>query len=125
MGERNFPPLNAQITAFQPQLNISHDTEGYTITLEAAGLSEKDITIEQTDRQLIIKGHKRQEIEDKESHFYRIERQYGEFQRILDLPEDARDGEAKATMTKGLLTIKLPRQELSKLEVRRIEVSNS
>ena len=61
----------------------------YSITVEVPGVSEKDVKIEIVDNTMTIKGEKKQEKEEKEKDYYRVERSHGSFQRLLSLPEDA------------------------------------
>ncbi len=110
---------------FSPELNVSSDEKEYTITVEAAGMEYKDISLELSDRKLLIHGNKREESEQKDKHFYRIERHYGNFQRVLDLPEDAVVEDISASMKNGLLTIIVPRRELVAEDAKKIEISNS
>jgi HSP20 family protein len=112
-------------TLFVPDLNVSSDDKEYTIILEAAGLEQKDISIDLTDRRLVIKGNKQEEIENKDKDFYRIERKFGSFQRILAVPEDAVVDGIKATMKNGLLTVKIPRAENQPSNSKKIEIENS
>lgn len=117
--------LKSNFPAFIPELNISSDAKDYTITLEAAGLEQKDIAIELNERRLTIKGNKVDESENKEKDFYRIERRFGSFQRVLALPEDALVDDINAKMSNGLLTIKIPRSETVNSTTRKIEIKNS
>lgn len=110
---------------FVPDLNISSDDKEYVITLEAAGLEQKDISIELSDRRLLIKGNKQEEIENKDKDFYRIERKFGSFQRVLALPEDAVADAIKASMKNGLLTVKIPRSENQLTNSKKIEIENA
>jgi HSP20 family protein len=112
-------------TLFVPSLNISSDDKEYTVILEAAGMEQKDMSIELTDRRLAIKGNKLEEEENKDKDFYRIERKFGSFQRILALPEDANAEGIKASMKNGLLTIKIPRTETQVAGSKKIEIENS
>ncbi len=112
-------------TLFNPDLNISSDDKEYVITLEAAGLEEKDITIDLTGTRLTIKGNKQDESESKDKNFYRIERKFGSFQRVLALPEDAQAERIKARMKNGLLTITVPRTEVMSNDTRKIEIETS
>lgn len=99
--------------SFSPRLNVASSDKEYTITLEAPGLEDKDIQLDLQDRTLFIRGEKRQEKEEKDQHFYRMERSYGRFQRILELPTDVDLEAIQAKMNKGVLTISLPRKEES------------
>lgn len=94
---------------FRPRLNVASDDKQYTITLETPGLAQDDIKLELKDRALFIQGEKRFEQEDKDKHYYRIERHYGQFQRVLDLPDDVELDKIDAKMQDGVLTVHLPR----------------
>jgi HSP20 family protein len=95
--------------AFRPNLNVASDDKQYTISLEAPGLVQDDIKLELKGQALFIQGEKRLEKEDKDQHYYRIERSYGQFQRTLDLPDDVVLDKIVASMKNGVLTIVLPR----------------
>ncbi len=107
---------------FYANLNIASDDERYTITLEAPGLEQKDISIDLKERVLVIKGNKQEELEDKDRQFYRIERRYGSFERVLAVPDDADVDGISASMKSGLLTIQIPRLETEKSKVKKITV---
>lgn len=112
---RLWPSFN-QGSSFNPSLNVSAEKNAYVVTLEAAGLDEKDINLEVEGQQLIITGNKREESENKDRHYYRIERHYGTFQRVLSLPDDAVASDITALFSqgrgrKGLLTVTIPRLE--------------
>ena len=109
--------------AFRARLNVASDDQQYTVTLEAPGLEQKDITLELRDRALLIKGNKKQEQEEKDKHYYRIECSYGSFERVLAIPDDA-DAEAiRANMKNGVLTISIPRREVPAADARKIEIN--
>lgn len=118
-------PKFGQLANFNPELNIASDDKEYTITLEAAGLEQKDIDLELTDGRLVIKGNKEEETENKDKNFYRIERKYGSFQRVLALPDDADQDAIAATMQNGLLTVRVPRKETAPQDSRKIEINKT
>lgn len=99
---------NNQVS-FRPNLNVASDDKQYTVSLEAPGLVQDDIKLELKGQTLFIQGEKRLEKEDKDQHYYRIERSYGQFQRTLDLPDDVVLDKIEASMKNGVLTVVLPR----------------
>ncbi|MBU2710446.1 Hsp20/alpha crystallin family protein [Zooshikella harenae] len=111
--------------SFRPSLNVSSDDNGYQITLEAPGLTEKDIDIEIKRDIMTIQGSKQEEKENKDRHFYRIERHYGTFQRVLSLPEDANTDAIQAEMKNGVLKITIPRQESEITNKRKITIQSN
>lgn len=103
-------------------MKIAADDKAYTIGVEVPGVEEKDLKLELSGDTLTISGEKRHEAEEKEKNYYRMERSYGSFQRVLTLPEDAdRDG-VSATFKNGVLTIEIPRLAAATADVKRIEV---
>lgn len=110
-------------TGFEAKLNVASDASNYHISLEAPGLTEKDIAIELNKGVLTIRGEKKEESETKERHYYRMERSYGSFQRVLALPEDADQGSINASMKNGVLEINVARKALPASETKRIPIN--
>jgi len=108
--------------AFRADVNVASDDGQYTITLEAPGLEQKDLSIELKDRTLFIRGNKQQEQEENEKHFYRVERRYGAFERVLAIPDDANADEISATMKNGVLTVAIPRKDVPVSDVKKIDI---
>lgn len=114
--------LLSQTDWFKPSLDVASDEKEYSVKVELPGIEASDISIEYTDNTLKIKGEKRQEKEEKEKDFYRIERSYGSFQRILDIPEDANTEDITSSYKDGVLSIKIPRKMLPKADTKKIEI---
>ncbi len=106
----------------KPTLDIGATEKEYTITVEVPGVDEKDIQIELAGNTLTIRGEKRQEKEEKDKNFYRMERAYGTFQRVLSLPDDADQEHIEASFSKGVLTITIPRRAQRQEESKTIEI---
>jgi len=109
---------------YRPQIDVSGDSNCYEINLEVPGLTESDLSLEVKDDVLIIKGEKEERSEDKDKHYYRVERSYGSFQRTLALPDDAIGDEIKASLDKGVLRLEIPRRETATQEVKRISINS-
>jgi len=102
-----------QNLGFRPQLNIASDDQQYHISLEVPGLSEEHVSLElNNNNTLTIRGEKSHEQESKDKRYYRVERSYGEFQRVLALPEDCDTDKMRATLKNGVLEIFLPKNPL-------------
>lgn len=110
-------------TSFHAKLNIASDDKNYHISLEAPGLTDKDINVELNKGVLTIRGEKKEESETKDRHYYRMERSYGSFQRILTLPEDADQNSINASMKNGVLEITVARKALPASETKRIPIN--
>lgn len=108
---------------FEARLNVASDDKSYHISLEAPGLTEKDISLELSQGVLTIRGEKQEETESNDRHYYRIERSYGSFQRVLSLPDDCNQEGINATMKNGLLEISLPRNAVPPSTAKRIPIN--
>jgi HSP20 family protein len=109
---------------YRPQIDVSGDSNCYEINLDVPGLTESDLSLEVKDNVLTIKGQKEERSEDKDKHYYRVERSYGSFQRTLALPDDAIGDEIKANLDKGVLRLEIPRRETPNQEVKRISIAS-
>ena len=108
--------------SFRPNLDISSDEKSYQVTLEAPGMKQEDLHIELSDGILTIAGEKQDKKEEKDRHYYRVERSYGSFRRTLTLPQDVSEDEIQATMEDGVLKLTLPRKELVEQSVKKIDI---
>lgn len=118
---RSFP-AGVGDAILKPTLDLSATDKAYKITVEIPGVDEKDVKLEIADDTLTIRGEKRLEKEENEKNYYRMERAYGSFKRVLSLPADADQESVKAKFRKGILTIKMAKKEMPESYVKRIEV---
>lgn len=119
---REVAPLS-QTEWLKPTLDIAANDKEYAITVELPGVDEKDVELELTDETLVIKGEKKQEKEKKEQNYYRMERSYGSFQRVLSLPEDAERDGIVATYRQGILTVTIPRKARPAAKAKQITIN--
>lgn len=118
---RDFSPGNSD-GWLRPTLDISAADHEYTVSVELPGIDENDVQLELSDDTLLIRGEKKHEKEEKERDYYRIERSYGSFRRVLSLPEDANQDGISAAFKKGILTITIPRKPVATAKIKQIEV---
>ncbi|NCC77167.1 Hsp20/alpha crystallin family protein [Desulfobulbus propionicus] len=108
---------------FKPKVDLSAADNEYLLTVEIPGVNEKDVSVDISNNTMTIKGEKKQEKEDKEKNYYRIERSYGAFQRVLSLPDDVDQDNIKASFKNGVLSITMPRKALPAGEVKQVEIT--
>jgi HSP20 family protein len=107
----------------KPKVDLSATEREYLLTIEIPGVSEKDVSVDISGTTMTVKGEKRQEKEEKETNYYRIERSYGSFQRVLSLPDDVDQAAIKASFKNGVLSITMPRTSPPKGETKQIEIT--
>ncbi|HTW87015.1 MAG TPA: Hsp20/alpha crystallin family protein [Candidatus Binataceae bacterium] len=101
---------------------MTEDAKGFTITAELPGLEEKNVDVNVSGDMLTIKGEKRYEKDESDKNRYMSERAYGSFQRSFALPDGVDRDKIAANLSKGVLTITLPKtaqaQKQQKIEVK-------
>lgn len=106
----------------RPSVDIAESKKEYRVSIEVPGVDEDDIDLTVEGQNLILSGEKRQETEDDDDGFHRVERHYGSFRRILTLPEDADSEGISAKFKKGVLDIRIPRTRESSTAQHRIDI---
>ena len=101
-------------TAFAPPADVYEDENHITLKLEVPGIEEKDLDIRVENNNLIIKGERKFEREEKEENFRRVERQYGTFVRSFALPSTVDTDNINANYDKGVLSITMPKRAEAK-----------
>lgn len=93
----------------KPSVDVSEGRKAYRIEVEVPGVEEQDMELTLDGNDLIIAGEKHQETEEDDEGYHRVERAYGQFRRILTLPDDADVDNISAKFRHGVLKIKVPR----------------
>ncbi len=106
----------------KPLLDIATNEDGYAIKIELPGVEQKDIQLELAERTLTIYGEKRMEEKEDQQSYYRIERSYGSFRRVLTMPEDADEDSLEAIFKNGVLTITIGRRTMAEKTMKQIEI---
>jgi HSP20 family protein len=94
---------------FRPQLDCfqTEDPATFTVVVDIAGIDPERVRVTTSDRSLVISGERRRD-ESGGRTYQQMEVEYGPFQRVIQLPEDADPANAEATYDKGLLRIVMP-----------------
>jgi HSP20 family protein len=90
------------------------------IKAELPGIDPKDLDVTITDRELVIKGERKAEKDEKEKDYTYREISYGSFERRFLIPEGVKTEDLKAAFVNGVLEISVPVPEVPK--AKKIEV---
>ncbi|WP_235896470.1 Hsp20/alpha crystallin family protein [Oceanidesulfovibrio marinus] len=116
----SFSPETSPRTMGYPALDIAENEDSVTVTAEVPGMKAEDIDVTLERGVLTIKGEKKFEDERKGENFHRIERSYGSFQRVVQLPTEVDDEKVTANYKDGVLTLSMPKSPAAKK--RKIEI---
>jgi HSP20 family protein len=106
-----------------PDVEVFQKNNELTIRADLPGLKREDVTVEITDTDIYIQGERKHEREEEREGYYRSERGYGSFTRVIPLPEGAISDQAKASFKDGVLEITMPAPPASK--GRRLEIADA
>jgi HSP20 family protein len=105
-----------------PAVDIAESEKAYELTAELPGMDEKNIEVKVANGNLIIKGEKQEEKEEKKKDYYMRERSFGSFERRFEMPEGVDEDKIEASFEKGVLTLTLPKKLGAQKPVKKIEV---
>ena len=114
-GDGEFEQL-LPATGWQPSVDISETDDAFQVKVDLPGMKPEDIEINVTDDRLTIKGERKEEAEsdDKETKVHRVECRYGSFFRSIAIPPGTKADEITADADNGVITINLPKGQVSK-----------
>lgn len=111
-----------------PRVNISETDKELRVTAELPGVEQKDIDITLTGGDLVIKGEKKSESDEKKDDkgrsYQRVERSFGLFERRMTLPFEVETSKIDATFKDGVLTLVLPKPAEAQKASRKIEIKS-
>ena len=124
-GRRWLRPSSRETGAelWAPEVEVFQKNNELTIRADLPGLKREDVTVDITDNDITIQGERKHEKEEEREGYYRSERGYGSFCRVIPLPEGAISEQAKANFKDGVLEITMPAPPASK--GRRLEIAEA
>jgi HSP20 family protein len=120
----DFPEIDAEhfVGSVTTKVDMSETDKHVLVKVEVPGMTEKEIELNVNKNQLTISGEKKQEKEENEKGWYKMERQYGSFTRTIPLPCEIETDKAEATYKNGVLTVKLPKSTVQQNPTKSISV---
>jgi HSP20 family protein len=103
-----------------PAVDVSETEREIVLHAELPGLRREDIDIQLTGDTLTLRGERQLPHVAHGENYHRIERQYGVFARTFQIEMPIEIGAVSASYEEGVLTVRLPKQEL--LKSRRIDI---
>lgn len=107
------PPSRVFETMWMPKLDLSEDEKTYIARVEAPGIPKDDLEVNLEGQVLTVSGRRSLEHEEKSEEFIWREREQGRFVRTVRLPSPVDPGKVDAKYNDGVMTIRLPKAEVS------------
>ena len=126
-GRAGWPQLGSEgngSRAFEwsPSADISETEKEYVIRAELPAVRKEDVHVTLGEGVVTIKGERKQQKEEKSEKFHRVENFYGNFERSFSLPDNVIADAVKCESRDGILTVHLPKSEMTKQKARQITV---
>jgi len=97
-----------------PRVDVYETEDKVIIEAELPGVKKEDIEVKIKDNNVIIRGEIKREEEKQDRNYFRAERFYGKFERVIPLMVEVKPEEAKATMENGILRLEIPKATAEK-----------
>jgi HSP20 family protein len=99
---------------FSPAVDVQETDQEYIVKADLPDVKKEDVKVGIEDGVLTLEGERKQEKEEKNKKFHRVERAYGKFVRRLALPTEVDAQKVAAEFKDGVLNVRLPKTETVK-----------
>ena len=110
-------------TAVNPiRADIRETEKEYIIEADLPGVRKEDIRLELEDGVLTLGVEQNEQIDEERENYIRRERRYGSYCRSFRV-DGVKEDKVTAKYENGVLTVKLPKSEVSKPKTHRIDIN--
>jgi len=103
----------ARAATFTPPVDVFEDKDALVVQAELPGLKTEDVNIDVEKGVLTLRGERKLEKRDDKDGYRRVERSYGSFARSFVLPDTVDPEKIEASLTSGILTVRLAKKPTS------------
>jgi HSP20 family protein len=105
-----------------PSTDISETDKEYTIRAALPAVKKEDIRVTLDNGMLTIRGERKQQQENKNEKFHRVETVYGAFERSFALPENVNEDGITSESKEGVLTIHIPKAQRPEAKPKEVSI---
>lgn len=102
---------------FTPRVDMTETETEFEVKVDLPGLKPEEVKVELRNGELWITGERKEEKEEKDKTYHRVERRHGEFRRVLPIPAEVNEERIEARFENGVLTVTIPKAETAKPKV--------
>ncbi|MCW2686000.1 MAG: heat-shock protein Hsp20 [Mycobacterium sp.] len=107
--------------AWVPAADLTETDDAYVVEIELPGVKREDINVELNGNELVVTGELKER--ERKGLLRRRTRRVGEFEFRAMLPGDVRDDDVEASLSSGVLTVRVPKAQSTRSS--RIDVTES
>lgn len=107
--------LDLSASDSEMRLDLADEDDAFVVTVDVPGYESDDLELRLAGETLAISGtrERTQELGDEDGTYLRRERETQSFSRQIRLPDPVDEDAVQASVTNGILTIRLPKRESS------------
>ena len=112
-----------KVAEWAPVVDIEETETEYLVKAELPEVLKQDVKVTVENGILTIQGERKQEKEEKNKKFHRIERNYGKFVRRFALPTEVDGAKIAAEFRDGVLNVHMPKSPNGKTKAISVNVA--
>lgn len=116
------PPAIMHIGNSAPQVDVMENNEDIIVKIDLPGIDKEKLKLEVFQNYVSLKYSEENKKEQKDETYHMMERSYGNFQRIIPIPDDGDIQKADSNYKDGVLTITIPKSEDKKPKSKVLEI---
>lgn len=105
-----------------PPIDIFETAADLLVEIELPGFDRDDLSLRMCCNILVVEGTKREEPREREVSYICLERKFGRFCRVVEIPPTVDLTDARARYERGLLTVAFKKLDDRKMIVREIPI---
>lgn len=109
-------------TSFTPAVNTREGEFAYHVEIDLPGVKKEDIEINVQDNIVTLSGERNIKNEIKKEDYYKVESEYGKFERSFSLPENTDVENIHAETADGVLEVIIPKLKTVENKPKKIEI---
>jgi HSP20 family protein len=109
-------------TSFTPAVNTREGEFAYHVEIDLPGVKKEDIEINVQDNVVTLSGERNIKNEIKKEDYYKVESEYGKFERSFSLPENTDVENIHAETADGVLEVIIPKLKTVENKPKKIEI---
>jgi len=99
---------------WSPSADISETDKEYLVRAELPAVKKEEVKVTVDGGMLTIEGERKQQKEEKNERFHRVESLYGSFARSFSLPDNVDAAAIRCESKDGVLSVHIPKKEIEK-----------
>lgn len=110
-------------TEGQLAVDVYQTDSEFCVQAPIAGVESEDLEVSVENEMLLIKGERKEPVGDKDKSYFYQECYWGPFSRQIILPDDVDVSRIRASLSKGILLVKIPK--VRKIKKKKVTVQTA